>query len=217
MEKTFKPELNIFYTITTLLLAQILVLIYIFNRNEIKPHLIAEPSEILKCKAYRNISLLKTALFLAEDHRFTHHYGFDLIAITRAVYKYIHQRKLEGASTIQQQLVRTISGRHEISLRRKITEITSSSMLTLNKDKDFIAEKYLEVAFYGSNLDNIDDAMYKLSKIYNLSTQDQELYFALVASLKYPIPLKTNKKWLIKHEQRVSHIKSLFIDSKIES
>lgn len=217
MAKTLKPELTIFYTLTTLLLAPIFILIYIFNRTEIKYDLITEPSEILKCEAYSNISLLKTTLFLAEDHRFNHHYGFDLIAITRAVYKYVTQRKIEGASTIQQQLVRTMSRRHEISFKRKITEITSSLILTIKKDKNHIAEKYLEVAFYGSNLKSIDDAMYKLSRIYNLSIHDRDLYFAIIASLKHPIPLEINKKWFLKHEKRVNHIKFLFINSRIES
>ncbi len=216
MAKTLKPILTTFYVVTTLLLAPFFILIYFCYRDKIKCHLIPEPGGIFKCDVYDNISLLKETLFLAEDHRFNYHYGFDLIAITRATYIYVTQRKLEGASTIQQQLVRTISGRYEISLKRKIIEITSSFILTLKKDKDYIAEKYLEVAFYGSNLKNIDDAMYKLSRIYEISIHDRDLYFAIIASLKYPIPLKIDRKWFIKHKNRVNHIRSLFIGSRVE-
>src|SRR5262245_21594087 len=52
-------------------------------------------------------------LVSGEDHRHVLHPGVDPIAICRATWRCIYRGKREGASTIEQQVVRVISGRYE--------------------------------------------------------------------------------------------------------
>lgn len=208
MGKAFKLGLRFFYFITTLMLLPLLLLFCFFYRNEVKKDLMMNLSDISNV-SLNNVSVLKKALIVAEDHRFNYHYGFDVIAILRAAVNFFYKKKLEGASTIQQQLIRTMSGRYEITLKRKIIEITASYCLTIIKSKSYISEKYICVAYYGTNLSSAEEALLKLSKIYGLSFDDDALYFALIASLKYPIPLTVNEKWICKHKKRIEHIISL--------
>src|SRR5690242_20336233 len=74
--------------------------------------------------------LLQELLVSGEDHRHGRHHGFDLIAIARAVWRRIARGKYEGASTIEQQLVRVITGRYERTLRRKVREIGLAMLLS---------------------------------------------------------------------------------------
>ena len=62
-------------------------------------------------------------LVVAEDHRFYSHSGYDVIGICRAFYKNVFRGKREGASTIEQQLVRVLTEDYRYSFRRKINEI----------------------------------------------------------------------------------------------
>ena len=52
---------------------------------------------------------LVTFLVIGEDHRYYKHPGFDIIGICRAIYKNVFLGKREGASTIEQQLVRVLT------------------------------------------------------------------------------------------------------------
>ena len=55
---------------------------------------------------------LKAAVIAAEDQRFYYHLGFDPIAIVRAAYTNVREaRRVSGASTITQQVVRLIRPR----------------------------------------------------------------------------------------------------------
>ncbi len=62
-------------------------------------------------------------LVSGEDHRHGWHPGFDIVAILRAVWRRLFFGSREGGSTIEQQLVRTITGRYERTFCRKLREI----------------------------------------------------------------------------------------------
>lgn len=83
MGKAFKLGLRFFYFITTLMLLPLLLLFCFFYRNEVKKDLMMNLSDISNV-SLNNVSVLKKALIVAEDHRFNYHYGFDVIAILRA-------------------------------------------------------------------------------------------------------------------------------------
>lgn len=57
-----------------------------------------------------------TALIAGEDHRFIAHRGIDPIAMGGAFYRLIAHRKIGGASTIEQQFVRVVTGLRERTL-----------------------------------------------------------------------------------------------------
>lgn len=66
----------------------------------------------------------KLVAFLVEgeDHRYYKHIGFDVIGIGRAIYRDVFLGKREGASTIEQQLVRVLTEDYRYSLRPKGTK-----------------------------------------------------------------------------------------------
>ncbi len=123
-------------------------------------------------------------LIVAEDHRYFWHQGIDFIGILRAIIRNFFG-KLEGASTIEQQLVRVITGRYEISFSRKIKEILLASTLFGVFEKDEIAMIYLERGYYGEGIMGAN-GLINFSDLNNFSSQ--KYYCAwIVAHLKYPL------------------------------
>src|SRR2546427_12721630 len=60
--------------------------------------------------------LAEELLVCGEDHRFFRHGGIDTIAVCRAVWRGLVLLRPEGASTIEMQIVRVMSGRFERTL-----------------------------------------------------------------------------------------------------
>jgi penicillin-binding protein 1A len=147
-------------------------------------------------------SLIRT-LVVAEDHRSFLHYGVDPIAIIRALKLRIFGGKKQGASTIEQQLVRTIVNRYEKTPRRKVREQALAVMLSQQFTKEELAATYLKVAFYGSSL--VGGHGIRKIRDYHSAFSDE----AIVAYLKYPKPLRGSSDRARRHLNRVEHIKHL--------
>ncbi|ALN40856.1 peptidase [Rickettsia rhipicephali] len=98
-------------------------------------------------------SSLIESFIAAEDKNFYNHPGIDLLGIVRAAFlnisNYLHHRRMEGASTITQQVVKNFLLTNEISLERKIKEAILSYMISRVFTKDQILELYLNQTFFG--------------------------------------------------------------------
>lgn len=96
---------------------------------------------------------LSNAFISAEDRNFYHHVGIDFIGIARAalnnVYNILHQKRMEGGSTITQQVVKNFLLSSERSFERKIKEAILSYMITQIFTKDEILELYLNQIYLG--------------------------------------------------------------------
>ena len=150
--------------------------------------------------------LLTDLLIAAEDHRYMSHFGFDHIAIVRAIFRILILRKIEGASTIEQQLVRTVTKKYGISLKRKIEEIFISLLISINNNKGDIAYTYLSVAFFGYNSVGYKSASEILEK-YGSSSDSVLLHgAAIIALLKRPMPYRKHELWINLHKARQYHI-----------
>lgn len=116
---------------------------------------------------------LQKATIAAEDKRFYRHWGFEPISILRAAlinFRYGEIR--QGASTITQQLARTILLNNEVSYERKIKEIILAIKIEKQFSKTEILEMYLNNIPYGSNAYGVAAA----SEIYfNKKTADLSL------------------------------------------
>src|SRR5690348_10551479 len=66
--------------------------------------------------------IVQALLISGEDHRFFGHCGIDPIAVCRAIWRGVVLGHREGASTIEMQLVRVVTGRFERTLTRKLRE-----------------------------------------------------------------------------------------------
>jgi|ERR1700682_318663 len=132
--------------------------------------------------------VLVSALVVAEDHRFFRHRGVDPIAILRAIWHSCCQRRLIGGSTIEQQLVRTLTGRKEKSVKRKVKELTLSLCVSRYVPKSSVPGLYLSVAYFGHGMNGIHQAYARLGIDHRAMTARQAA--ELVARLKYPQPGK---------------------------
>ena len=153
-------------------------------------------------------------LVVGEDHRYYNHAGFDPIAIFRAISKLFQNKRLEGASTIEQQYVRTCTARYDVSISRKIEEIAIASLLSALENKDVIAYSYLNNAYYGETINGIMSAAENLHFIRtdNIKFISNEAF--IISLLKNPFPNTISDAWLRKLESRAFHIQYRYKHSK---
>jgi membrane carboxypeptidase/penicillin-binding protein len=148
-------------------------------------------------------------LISGEDHRFLYHFGFDIIAIFRALKNKIFYNKNEGASTIEQQLVRVLTNDFNKTIKRKIKEIFLATTLCELIPREDIPKIYLHVAYYGAGMNGIEQVFKKL-KIENPNTISKEKCAEIIARIKYPEPKTINEHRLMQIEQRKRHLIALY-------
>ncbi|MGY3715640.1 transglycosylase domain-containing protein [Sutcliffiella cohnii] len=125
---------------------------------------------------------VQQAFIAVEDHRFYEHRGIDLKAITRAIYRDIIARsKVEGGSTITQQLVKNIFLTNEKSWLRKTKEAVIAINLEKRYTKEEILEMYLNQIYFGHGVYGIEAAsnFYFNETVSNLSVEQGAMLAAL--------------------------------------
>ena len=102
---------------------------------------------------------LKSALIVTEDRQFYTHSGIDLKGILRAVIKdIIAGQFVEGASTITQQLAKTLFLSQEKTITRKIKEAILAVQLERRYTKDELLALYLNQIYFGSGAYGVESA-----------------------------------------------------------
>lgn len=149
-------------------------------------------------------STVYRALVAAEDSRFLAHRGFDMSAVLRALWQQIRFGTLQGGSTIEQQLVRTLTASYRRTYRRKVTEIILSASVQEGIGKHQVLEAYLRIAHFGWGMDGISRATRVLG--YDLSDIRPVEAAGLVARLRYPEPRIRNVAWVHLIERRTQYI-----------
>ena len=89
------------------------------------------------------------SVLAAEDADFYRHGGLDFWGLGRAVLKRVRGGRLEGGSTITQQLVKTMLLTPERSFGRKIRELILARRIEQELSKDQILHMYLNQINYG--------------------------------------------------------------------
>ena len=146
-------------------------------------------------------------LVAGEDHRFHYHPGVDPIALCRAIWKTVFCDRRQGGSTIAMQLVRTVTGRYELTCQRKLLEIILAVRLTRHIGRDRLPAVYLWVAYYGWKMNDFNQACSRL-RIDPLSASKLE-WAMLVARLKYPEPQSFHREQMRRIQCRALHLMSL--------
>jgi len=104
-------------------------------------------------------TLVEQAFIAAEDRRFYQHSGIDPVGIGRALVRNLSQRSVEeGASTITQQLARTVFLSQDVTLIRKLKEAALAGKLERQLSKRQILTEYLNVVYLGSSAYGVADA-----------------------------------------------------------
>lgn len=130
----------------------------LFDRNgkllyEIYAGTRRSPVKIDELPAY-----IKNATIAIEDKDFYKHSGFSFTGIARSVYKIVTRGKVEGGSTLTQQLVKNALLSPERTIRRKAREFFLTIIVEGIYSKDKILSMYLNQIPYGSTAYGIESA-----------------------------------------------------------
>lgn len=101
---------------------------------------------------------LREATIAIEDKNFYQNPGFDIVAITRAALADIQHKRLQGGSTITQQLMKSTLLTSEQTVNRKIEELILAFWAERLYSKDKILEMYLNVVPYGGTAWGVETA-----------------------------------------------------------
>jgi monofunctional biosynthetic peptidoglycan transglycosylase len=103
--------------------------------------------------AWKGISpQMRIAVVAAEDQKFPQHAGFDFASISEALHEHENGRRLRGASTISQQVVKNLFLWPGRSFVRKGLEAYFTVLIESLWSKRRILEVYLNVAEFGKGV-----------------------------------------------------------------
>jgi penicillin-binding protein 1A len=95
--------------------------------------------------------VMKNAILAVEDTRFYDHMGIDPIRIIGAGWKNLTTDKVEGGSTLTQQLAKNLFLTKEQTLKRKVNEWALALQIERYYTKNQIMELYVNHMFLGAN------------------------------------------------------------------
>ena len=107
--------------------------------------------------------LLRNAVIAVEDHRFYQHGGVDPIGILRALFRDVRSRgKVQGGSTITQQLARMLFLSNERTWDRKFKEVILAEMMEGQLTKDQVLELYLNRVYLSTGVYGVENMSRRL-------------------------------------------------------
>jgi len=101
---------------------------------------------------------VKQATISIEDKDFYKHGGFSVVGIIRSVFELVVHRRVEGGSTLTQQLVKNALLSGERTITRKLKEFILAVQVERSYSKDQILEMYLNEIPYGGTAYGIEAA-----------------------------------------------------------
>ena len=136
---------------------------------------------------------LVKALIATEDRTYYSHAGFAPRSMVRAMLS-LGSGRVQGGSTITQQLVKNFFLTPERTLSRKVTELFMAVLLELHYDKDEILETYLNEIYLGQDRDRaihgvgLAAQFYFGKEVQHLSLAESALLVAMVKGPTYYDP-----------------------------
>jgi penicillin-binding protein 1B len=136
---------------------------------------------------------LVKALIATEDRTYYTHAGFSLRSMARAALS-LGSSRVQGGSTITQQLVKNFFLTPERTLQRKVTELFMAVLLELHYDKDEILETYLNEIYLGQDRDRaihgvgLAAQFYFGKEVQHLTLAESALLVAMVKGPTYYDP-----------------------------
>ncbi len=152
------------------------------------------------------------ALVAIEDTQFFEHNGINIEAITRAIIKDIKAMKLvEGASTLTQQLIKTMVLTRDKKILRKIKEILLSLRLESLLTKEQILERYLNHVYFGHGYYGIKTASlgYFHKHLNELTLKEIAILVGLPRAPSFYDPTRNLKFALTRANQVINRLEKL--------
>ncbi|KKQ55723.1 MAG: Penicillin-binding protein, 1A family [Candidatus Woesebacteria bacterium GW2011_GWB1_38_5] len=124
------------------------------------------------------------ATIAIEDKDFYKHHGFSISGITRAAYNTLFKQKLQGGSTLTQQLVKNTLLTPERTIKRKLRELALTLIVEVLYSKQQILELYFNQIPYGSTAYGIGSAseLYFNKNANDLSLAEAALLAGITAA-----------------------------------
>ncbi len=101
---------------------------------------------------------LINAYVAIEDKRFWKHQGVDWRRTGSGLLRMFTGGNIQGGSTIDQQLIKNLTGRNDVTVNRKILEIFTALELEKNYTKEYILTTYLNKIYLGNGCDGVQAA-----------------------------------------------------------
>ena len=136
---------------------------------------------------------LKNAFIATEDNRFMKHKGIDVRGILRALYQDVKAgKKVQGGSTITQQLVKNVFLTHQKRFTRKIWEMAYALRIEQQYSKEKILEFYLNSIYLGHGSWGVDAAsqVYFGKSVSELTTAECAMIAGLAKSPEFYSPYR---------------------------
>jgi penicillin-binding protein 1A len=144
---------------------------------------------------------VKNALLAIEDYRFKDHIGIDPYRIIGAVFKNFTTGKVEGASTITQQLAKNLFLYKEQTYSRKVNEWAVALQIERLYTKDQILEMYMNYVFLGAGAYGFEAGArtYFGKSLKDLSLEEAALLAAIPKSPEYS-PTRSMEKAKVRRD-----------------
>jgi penicillin-binding protein 1A len=156
--------------------------------------------------------LIIESLVAIEDTQFFEHSGINPDAITRAIVKDLrHMKLVEGASTLTQQLIKTMALTREKKIIRKIKEVLLAFRLETLLTKEEILERYLNQVYFGHGYYGIRTAAlgYFHKELDQLNLKEIAILVGLPKAPSFYDPTKNLKFAVSRANQVISRLKTL--------
>lgn len=135
-------------------------------------------------------SYVPDAIISTEDRRFYSHFGFDIIAFTRAMLTNIFMgRYAQGGSTISQQVAKNLFLTQQKTIKRKTQELLLAFWLEHKFTKEQILTLYLNRVYLGAGTYGIEAAS---QKYFQKSSRDMNLLEAAIIAGMLKAPSRYN-------------------------
>lgn len=142
---------------------------------------------------------VQQAFIAIEDQRFYEHAGIDLKSVMRAVFRNIAAgSKVEGGSTITQQLAKNLFLTNDKTWTRKAKEAMAAIYMEQTLPKDTILELYLNEIYFGEGVYGMEAAAnYFFSKsVQDLTLAEAALFAGIVKAPNGYSPIRHPEKAL---------------------
>ncbi len=152
------------------------------------------------------------SLVAIEDTNFFEHGGINVEAIYRAIIKDIrHMSLVEGASTLTQQLVKTMLLTREKKFTRKIKEVVLTFQIEASLSKEEILERYLNEVYFGHGYYGIRTAAlgYFHKDLNQLNLKEIAILVGLPKAPSFYDPTKNIKFSLSRGNQVITRLRTL--------
>ncbi|RZJ01892.1 MAG: penicillin-binding protein 1A [Brevundimonas sp.] len=152
---------------------------------------------------------VRHAFMAAEDQNFFNHGGIDVSGLGRAMFKNVFNaatgRRLEGGSTITQQVAKNVLLTNESSINRKVKEAILANRLEATLTKEQILELYMNEIFLGYRSYGVAAAAYNyFGKSLDQLTPDEAAFLAALPKgpnnyhpKRHPGEAKGRRDWVL--------------------